>query len=507
LEKEFEMPKANFIFPIILLFTVTAARAQQTGLASYISNVFEGRPTASGAVYNQDSLVCGHNTYPFGTILKVTHLENGRSVRVRVIDRGPGIPGRIVNLSRAAAERIDMIEEGVVRVEVETAATAEPDDGGEVVYLWLSEADSLQWQYSRNKPAGWDVPNKGVESAGFELQESRSDGQYTIKTMDPLMRDEAETMLWESAEAIGKIDLYQAYVNTYPNGQYADQARARIAALSKERQGGIVEQLRGRLAYLIPDTMLVNSEYRVGMEISADTTAANLREMIRSYSLFSENEEKVQAELIRIGRAMRAVLTDPSPAGNRKFNIVSFGASDKRNVQLTSREPSLWEWVVTPLRKGDHKLYFSIEIVVEDEGGEVSEVIPVKEAEVLVVVEPNFLQRYAWLLLSIGAILAAVLLFILRRGRKQEKEAIQQLPFDSIRERIGAGRLIEAVDTLHDAFEAKEGKAYREVVLLKTRLESCEEKARKGILSNDEVTRERNKITDDLLALLENIRE
>jgi hypothetical protein len=325
--------------------------------------------------------------------------------------------------------------------------------------------------------------------------------------MDPLMRDEAETMLWESAEAIGKIDLYQAYVNTYPNGQYADQARQRIVTLSEERQGGIVDQLQGRLAYLIPDTMLAGREYRVGMEISGDTTAANLREMVRSYSLFSENEEKVQAELIRIGRTMRAVLTDPSPADNRKFNIVSFGASDKRNIQLTNSEPALWEWVVTPLRKGDHKLYFSIEIVVEDEGGEVSEVIPVKEAEVRVVVEPNFLRRYGWLLLLIGAILAAVLLFIFRRGRKQEKEVIQQLPFDSIRERIGAGRLIEAVDTLHDAFEVKEGKAYREVVLLKTRLESCEEKARKGILSNDEVTRERNKITDDLLALLENIRE
>lgn len=502
------MPKANFIFPILLLFAVAAAHAQQTGVASYISGVFEGRPTASGAVYHQDSLVCGHNTYPFGTILKVTRLENGRSVRVRVIDRGPGVPGRIVNLSRAAAERIDMIEEGVVRVEVEkVASVTEPDDGGKVVYLWLSEADSLQWQYSQNKPAGWDVPNKSTVSPAFELEESRSDGQYTIKAMDPLMRDEAETMLWESAEAIGKIDLYQAYVNTYPNGQYADQARQRIATLSKEQQGGIVEQLQGRLAYLIPDTMLAGREYRVGMEISGDTTAANLREMVRSYSLFSENEEKVQAELIRIGRTMRAVLTDPSPADNRKFNIVSFGASDKRNIQLTDSEPALWEWVVTPLRKGDHKLYFSIEIIVENEGGEVSEVIPVKEAEVRVVVEPNFLRRYAWLLLSIGAILAAVLLFIFRRGRKREKEAIQQLPFDSIRERIGAGRLIEAVDTLHDAFEVKEGKTYREVVLLKTRLESCEEKARKGILSNDEVTRERNKITDDLLALLENIRE
>lgn len=264
----------------------------------------------------------------------------------------------------------------------------------------------------------------------------------------------------------------------------------------------LVEKLEGQLAYFIPDTMTVLQDYRVGMQISSDTSWTALEEMIASYPVFSENRAEVQSEQIRIGGLMRAVLVDTSPDTDKKFAITPFGETDKRRIDLRSGEPALWEWVVTPLQKGDHKLYFSIEIIVEGAAGQTPKVIPVKEADVQVVVEPGFFQQYAWAILLGLVAVAGGSLAIFRRRRKQDEEQIQQLPLDNIRSLIGDGRLLEAMDKLEAAFQNKQGKTYREVMLLKARLESHEEKSRKGILDNDEITRERNRITDDLLALL-----
>ena len=92
----------------------------QTGLAAYYADSLHGRKTASGATYDKDALTAAHRTLPFGTIVEVTNVANRRTVRVEINDRGPfGDADRIIDLSRAAAERIDMIRAGVVHVRVE----------------------------------------------------------------------------------------------------------------------------------------------------------------------------------------------------------------------------------------------------------------------------------------------------------------------------------------------------------------------------------------------------
>lgn len=92
--------------------------SQPTGKASYYGKKWNGRKTASGEVFNTDSLTCAHKTLPFGTMLKVTNQKNGKSVIVRVTDRGPYIEGRIIDLSLAAATKIDMVHSGVAPVEI-----------------------------------------------------------------------------------------------------------------------------------------------------------------------------------------------------------------------------------------------------------------------------------------------------------------------------------------------------------------------------------------------------
>lgn len=101
-----------------LVMTVHA-RENFMGVASYYADMFEGRLTANGEIYTHDRMTCAHKTLPFGTVLKVTNLSNDKSVIVTVNDRGPFIKGRVVDLTKAAARKIDMIHRGIAKVKVE----------------------------------------------------------------------------------------------------------------------------------------------------------------------------------------------------------------------------------------------------------------------------------------------------------------------------------------------------------------------------------------------------
>lgn len=97
---------------------------EQTGVASWYGEPFHGRTTASGERYDQEGLTAAHRTLPFGTWVRVENLENGRSVRVRVTDRGPFVDDRIIDLSRAAARNLGMIGPGTGRVRIEVVDVA-----------------------------------------------------------------------------------------------------------------------------------------------------------------------------------------------------------------------------------------------------------------------------------------------------------------------------------------------------------------------------------------------
>jgi rare lipoprotein A len=107
----------------------TAAAYVERGIASWYGPDFHGGRTATGETYDMDAMTGAHPTLPLPAWVRVTNLENGRSVVVRLNDRGPFAKGRIIDLSRAAAEQLDMIRMGTARVEVRSlegggAATA-----------------------------------------------------------------------------------------------------------------------------------------------------------------------------------------------------------------------------------------------------------------------------------------------------------------------------------------------------------------------------------------------
>ncbi|WP_204360752.1 septal ring lytic transglycosylase RlpA family protein [Pseudomonas putida] len=91
----------------------------ETGTASYYGSRHHGKRTASGEAFNQHGLTAAHRTLPFGSQVLVTNLSNQRSVVVRINDRGPHTRGRLIDLSRAAAEKIGMLRSGTARVRVQ----------------------------------------------------------------------------------------------------------------------------------------------------------------------------------------------------------------------------------------------------------------------------------------------------------------------------------------------------------------------------------------------------
>lgn len=127
-----------------ICFTPLQAQ-QQKGKASYYSKRATGARTSSGERLHHDSLTCAHRTYPFGTLLKVTNPGNGKSVIVKVTDRGPFSRGRIIDLSYRAAKEIEMLGQGVAMVVVEPANLTiipfKPNDKIDLPVLELESTD------------------------------------------------------------------------------------------------------------------------------------------------------------------------------------------------------------------------------------------------------------------------------------------------------------------------------------------------------------------------------
>jgi rare lipoprotein A len=90
----------------------------ETGMASFYSENYNGKKTANGEVYSSSDYTAAHKKLPFGTKVKVTNLSNGKTVKVRVNDRGPYVSGRIIDLTRAAARKLDMVSVGVTKVKI-----------------------------------------------------------------------------------------------------------------------------------------------------------------------------------------------------------------------------------------------------------------------------------------------------------------------------------------------------------------------------------------------------
>ena len=121
------------IFAVMSLFLISCAQVTypppevtQTGVASWYGPNFHGKTTSNKEIYDMHDLTAAHKSLPFGTYVVVTNLNNGRSVTVRINDRGPFVKGRIIDLSYAAAKAVDMIGTGTAPVKLEILTEISP---------------------------------------------------------------------------------------------------------------------------------------------------------------------------------------------------------------------------------------------------------------------------------------------------------------------------------------------------------------------------------------------
>lgn len=111
--------KFHMIIGVVLLLLAQQhvySQTSETGKASYYNDKFEGRKTASGEIFKQAKMTAAHRTLPFNTRIKVTNLSNNKSVVVKINDRGPFVKDRILDLSKAAATKLDYIDKGVTKI-------------------------------------------------------------------------------------------------------------------------------------------------------------------------------------------------------------------------------------------------------------------------------------------------------------------------------------------------------------------------------------------------------
>ncbi len=110
---------------LLALAGSVSAQITEVGLASFYADKFDGRMTASGETFSQKKMTAAHRTLPFGTVVRVTNLDNNLSVDVTINDRGPFVEKRIIDLSKAAAEKLKFVSKGTASVKVEVLTLPE----------------------------------------------------------------------------------------------------------------------------------------------------------------------------------------------------------------------------------------------------------------------------------------------------------------------------------------------------------------------------------------------
>lgn len=217
----------------LLMFLPLSAEELLTAetYASYYGEAFNGKPTSSGEIFDMNAYTAAHKSLPFGTFLEVTNLENGKKVVVRVNDRGPFVANRDIDLSKAAAESLGMVNRGITRVSIkrvdsfehaalvaandtysesagrstantntQTAAGVQPEAVPVQRHVEQPQSVQLQPQYtapqarSADQTAYQDAKNGAVLSAEPENQVGASDG--TARVYIPTNAEETPGVLW-----------------------------------------------------------------------------------------------------------------------------------------------------------------------------------------------------------------------------------------------------------------------------------------------------------------------
>jgi len=224
----------TLFFTGCLIFCVVFSNAQvQTGKASFYADKFEGSPTASGEKYKHNKLTAAHKSLPFGTKVKVTNLANDQSVEVVINDRGPYVDNRIIDLSRAAAEKLGFVNQGLAEVKIEIV---DPGDGKTsdplrtIDHVTVEEKEFYDFEIERLKPSGY-----GVQIGTYQEL-------VNLMRLSDNLKNSYKKKVTVQVKVINGVKYYGLILGQFPSRPKAEQFRANL--LKKFPDAFIVEYNR-----------------------------------------------------------------------------------------------------------------------------------------------------------------------------------------------------------------------------------------------------------------------
>ena len=215
------MLKKIIITSLISLISIAISVAQiQKGTASFYADKFEGKQTASGEKYKHKKLTAAHKSLPFGTIVKVTNLDNGLSVEVRINDRGPFVENRIIDLSRSAAEKLKFINQGLEEVQIEVIDAGDGRTNSNRPVQIDQEIDAetyFQMKIRRKQPSGY-----GVQIASFT-------GFDNMLKLSENIGNSYRADLFIEVKEVNDRKVYALILGDYGKRKKADKLKVKIS--------------------------------------------------------------------------------------------------------------------------------------------------------------------------------------------------------------------------------------------------------------------------------------
>jgi rare lipoprotein A len=213
------MNKSYLLILFLLCPVIVSLGQTQTGKASFYADKFEGHPTASGEKYKHNKLTAAHKTLPFGTVVRVTNLANGSTVEVKINDRGPYIEGRVIDLSKSAAEKLGFINLGVTDVKLEVVDAGDGKSKSQPVSIDNVSVDENEY---------YDFEVTGFKPKGFGVQIGTYQELVNLLRLTENLKDSYKKNVTVQVKILNGVKFYSLIIGPFPNRAKAESFHSEV---------------------------------------------------------------------------------------------------------------------------------------------------------------------------------------------------------------------------------------------------------------------------------------
>lgn len=213
---------------LFLFFIATSFAQVQTGKASFYADKFEGRQTASGVKYRHNKPTAAHRTLPFGTKLRVTNLANNRSQIVTVNDRGPFVRGRIIDVSKSIAQKLDFISQGVTDVVIEVVGNSQTPVEDVDPDQMADTAEDIA-VYEQTPAEFYNIDINSADPEGFGVQIGSFQELANLFRLTDNLEKSYGSKITAQVKTVQGIKVYTLIIGNFEEREQAERFKGRIS--------------------------------------------------------------------------------------------------------------------------------------------------------------------------------------------------------------------------------------------------------------------------------------